>query len=81
MTSVEQEKEKYFKGIKGNEDGGRNKDNQDLQSKNKKRKEKRIYKGLNDNENPEDADDKNNTLEDEVAKKKRKRLALYGVRK
>ena len=49
-------------------------------SKNKKRKE-RIQKGMDDeNENNEEKDEMQ-ALEDESSFKKRKRLALYGVRK
>lgn len=51
----------------------------DMISKNKKRKEKRFEKGIED-EDEAIKEAKIDEIEDEAIAKKRKRLALYGVK-
>ncbi|CDW72271.1 zz domain protein [Stylonychia lemnae] len=74
LTSVEQEKEKYFKGSQAAQDM-RDKNAREM-SKNKQRKQKRQQ----GEENPEDIPESVSQIEDENTAKKRKRLALYGVK-
>lgn len=79
QQELENDKEKYFKGQTSNAAANKL---EDLKSKNKKRKEKMKQKRIADEEGEENAEDAEvaQAEEDASAAKKRKRLALYGVK-
>lgn len=80
VQSVEQDKVKFFKDKKPDEEQQARREKHDaIVSKNKKRKEKRLYKDK-DQEHDLDKEAEDAFDADEGATKKRRRLALYGVK-
>lgn len=73
IQTLETEKEKFFKSSDKQRDRFKN---EELQSKNKKRKEKWIEKGHHDAEQDAQAQED----EDLEAANKRKRMSLYGIK-
>ena len=74
QQNLEADKERYFKGQTG---GGTQAQIDKLKSKNKRRKEKQREK---DGELEEETQEQAEEQGDETARKKRNRLALYGVK-